>query len=301
MAQSVPQQQTIAAHPGGRRKVRSARGRTLARTATVARYLAAIAGGVLFLMPFVWMLSTSLKPENKIFTWPPQFIPRPVMWSNYVAAWSQFPTPTFFRNTLTVTVLATMGQLITNSLVGFGFARLRFRGRNALFLLVLSTMMLPDQVTLIPLFAIFSRMDWLDTYRPLIVPRWLGNPFYIFLLRQFYMTIPLELDDATKIDGGGYFTIYSRVVLPLAKPVLGVVAMFCITNYWTEFMLPLIYLNTPAKFTIAVGLRMFQSSLGLANVHWMMAISLISILPLLVLFFVGQRYFVQGITIQGMR
>ena len=160
-------------------------------------------------------------------------------------------------------------------------------------------MMLPDQVTLIPLFAIFSKLDWLNTYRPLIVPRCFGNPFYIFLLRQFFMTIPLELDDAARMDGGSYFTIYSRVLLPLARPVLGVVAMFCITNYWNEFMGPLIYLNTPDKFTIAVGLRMFQSSVGLANVHWMMAISLVSILPLLVVFFLGQRYFVSGIAVRG--
>lgn len=266
-----------------------------------ARYVVVAGGGIIFLVPFVWMLSTSLKMQSQIFTWPPQWIPSPVMFRNYLDAWQQFPTPRFFANTITVTVLSTIGQILTNSLVAFGFARLRFRGRNALFLLVLSTMMLPDQVTLIPLFAIFSRLGWLNTYRPLIVPRWLGNPFYIFLLRQFYMTIPLELDDATHIDGGGYFTIYSRIVLPLAKPVLGVVAMFCITNYWTEFMGPLIYLNTPDKFTIAVGLRLFQSSLGVQRVHWMMAISLMSILPLLVIFFAGQRYFVQGIMIQGMK
>lgn len=267
----------------------------------VARYLVVTAGGVIFLIPFLWMLSTSLKVQSQVFTWPPQWIPNPVVFQNYVDAWRQFPTPRFFANTITVTVLSTLGQILTNSLVAFGFARLRFRGRNLLFLLVLSTMMLPDQVTLIPLFAIFSRLGWLNTYRPLIVPRWLGNPFYIFLLRQFYMTVPLELDDATRIDGGSYFTIYSRIVLPLAKPVLGVVAMFCITNYWTEFMGPLIYLNTPNKFTIAVGLRLFQSSLGVQRVHWMMAISLVSILPLLLLFFLGQRYFVQGIMIQGMK
>ncbi|MGI6207479.1 MAG: carbohydrate ABC transporter permease [Anaerolineae bacterium] len=267
----------------------------------VARYAVVTVGGVIFLIPFLWMLSTSLKPQSQVFTWPPQWIPNPVQFQNYADAWNQFPTPRFFANTITVTVLSTIGQLITNSLVAFGFARLRFRGRNLLFLLVLSTMMLPEQVTLIPLFAIFSRMGWLNTYRPLIVPRWLGNPFYIFLLRQFYMSIPLELDDATRIDGGSYLTIYRSIVMPMAKPVLGVVAMFCITNYWTEFMSPLIYLNTPDKFTIAVGLRLFQSSLGVSRVHWMMAISLISILPLLVLFFVGQRYFVQGIMIQGMK
>ena len=287
----------------GRRhsRQRTTRGLVTRGLALALRYIIAIGGGILFLIPFIWMLSTSLKLESRIFTWPPQFIPDPIVWSNYSAAWNQFPTPTFFRNTITVTVLATLGQLVTNSLVAFGFARCRFRGRNLLFILVLSTMMLPDQVTLIPLFAIFSRLDWLDTYRPLIVPRWFGNPFYIFLLRQFYMTIPLELDDATRIDGGGYFTIYTRVLLPLARPVLGVVAMFCITNYWTEFMGPLIYLNTPNRFTIAVGLRMFQSSLGVANMHWMMAISLISILPLIVIFFLGQRYFVSGIAIQGMK
>lgn len=283
------------------RKIVSLRHWALVGLGWLLRYVLVASGALLFMVPFIWMLSTSLKVQSQVFTWPPQWIPRPVMWENYARAWSQFPTPTFFRNTITVTILSTLGQLVANSLVAFGFARLRFRGRNLLFMLVLSTMMLPDQVTLIPLFAIFSKLGWLNTFRPLIVPRWLGNAFYIFLLRQFYMTVPLELDDATRIDGGSYFTIYSRIVLPLAKPVLGVVAMFCITNYWTEFMSPLIYLNTPDKFTIAIGLRMFQSSLGVAKIHWMMAISLMSILPLIIIFFLGQRFFVQGIMIQGMK
>ena len=264
-------------------------------------YLVVGGAAVLFLVPFIWMLSTSLKEPSQIFVFPPEWIPRPFVPQNYVIAWKAFPTLGFFKNTVIVTLSAILGTLISSSLVAFGFARLRFRGRDILFLVLLATMMLPWHVTLIPLYLIFNKLKWINTLKPLIVPEFFASPFYVFLLRQFFMTIPLDMDDAAKIDGCGFFAIYWRILLPLAKPALGVIAMFSFTSGWNEFTRPLIYLNTLDKMTIAVGLRAFQSQLGIQRMQDLMAVSVMSIIPILIVFFAGQTYFVAGITMTGMK
>ncbi len=261
----------------------------------------AYGGAILFMTPFVWMLSSSLKTQAQVFVFPPEWLPNPIQIENYWRAWTIQPTHLFFWNTIKVTLLATLGDLISSSLVAFGFARLRFRGRDVLFIVLLATLMLPAHVTLIPHFIFFWVLGWVNTHLPLIVPHWFGSALYIFLLRQFLMTISVELDDAAKIDGAGFFDLYRYIAMPLAKPALGVVAMYSITSHWTEFTQPLIYLSSKHLFTLAVGLRAFQTEQGFDLVHIMMAMATLAVLPVIVLFFVGQRFFVQGIVLQGMR
>jgi len=255
----------------------------------------------IMLIPFFWLISTSLKVRGTEFTFPPVWIPRPVVWRNYYTAIfeSGLPFPRFLRNTAIITAFNMFGVLFSASLAGFGFSRMRFPGRDKLFVLVLSTMMLPEVVTLIPSYLLFRLLGWIDTFLPLIVPTYLGGgAFNIFLFRQFFMSIPYELDEAARIDGAGTLQIYFRVILPLSKPVVTAVAIFTFLGNWNSFMGPLIYLNSLENMTLAVGLRAFQ---GLRGTEWnlMMAAATIMIIPVLVLFFAAQRYFVQGIVTTG--
>ena len=273
-------------------------GRKLVKNIIV--YALCILISIVLLLPFFWMLSASLKPGHQIFKYPIIWIPNPVKWSNYVEAFKAVPYMVWAKNTSSIVVLSIVGDLVSCSLVAYAFARLQFPGKSILFVLLLSTLMIPQQVTLIPTFLLFKWLGWVDTYFPLILPAWMAYPFWVFLLRQFFMTIPLELDDAAKIDGCGYMGIFFKILLPLAKPALTTIAIFSFMANWNDFMRPLIYLNTESKFTIALGLRMFQ---GLYFTRWelVMAASVLALLPPLILFFLCQRYFVQGIVMTGLK
>lgn len=273
-------------------------GRKLVKNIIV--YALCILISIVLLLPFFWMLSASLKPGHQIFKYPIIWIPNPVKWSNYVEAFKAVPYMVWAKNTSSIVVLSIVGDLVSCSLVAYAFARLQFPGKSILFVLLLSTLMIPQQVTLIPTFLLFKWLGWVDTYFPLILPAWMAYPFWVFLLRQFFMTIPLELDDAAKIDGCGYMGIFFKILLPLAKPALTTIAIFSFMANWNDFMRPLIYLNTESKFTIALGLRMFQ---GLYFTRWelVMAASVLALLPPLILFFFCQRYFVQGIVMTGLK
>lgn len=253
------------------------------------------------MFPFAWMVSTSLKEPGAVFVWPPEWIPDPVRWQNYPEALTALPFHLFFKNTLLVTSLSVIGQLFSGSLVAFSFSRLRWKGRDVLFLLVLATLMLPQHVTMIPRFLIFRELGWIDTLRPLFVPSFFGtNAFYIFLMRQFFMTIPFELDEAARIDGASTFRIYWNIILPLSKPVLGTVAIFSFIARWNEFLLPLIYLNTTEKYTLALGLALFRGQYE-TQWHYLMAASVVVMVPILVIFFLAQRHFVRGIVFTGIK
>ena len=256
--------------------------------------------GVLFALPFIWLVSTSLKTDSQLFVMPPIWIPDPIKWSNYRNALNYIPFWLYFKNTLTIAVPSTIGMLISSSLVAYGFSRVQWPGRDAVFILVLATMMLPYQVTMIPLFIVFRNLGWVGTFKPLIIPSFFGGPFYIFLLRQFYLTLPMELSDAAKIDGCSELGIYRRIILPLSKPALSTVALFSIMAYWNDFLAPLIYLEDDSKYTLALGLQQFQRQFGM---EWamLMATSVVVTLPIIVLFFLTQKTFVQGIALTGMK
>lgn len=251
-------------------------------------------------LPLVWLVSTSLKAGAQTFLMPPKWIPEPIVWQNYPDAFQAVPFHRYFWNTIQIVIFSTLGTLLTSSMAAFAFARLRFPGRGPLFILVLSTLMLPNIVTLIPTFIVFRYLKWINTLKPLIVPFWLGgSPFFIFLIRQFFMTIPYDLDEAARIDGASNFRIYWNILLPLSKPVLAAVAIFSFIHHWNDFFLPLVYLQDPSKWTMAIGLQGFKD---LYSTSWnlMMAASTAMILPLLALFFMAQRYFVSGIHLTGL-
>jgi multiple sugar transport system permease protein len=259
--------------------------------------LSAIA--IVLVAPLVWLISTSLKEPGAIFQLPPKWIPDPIRWQNYPEALAAQPFGRFFLNTMIITVFATLGSVVTASMAAYGFARLRFPLRNFWFAVMISTLMLPNIVTLIPTFILFRLLKWIDTFYPLIVPFWFGgSPFFIFLLRQFFLTIPLELDEAARIDGASNYRIYWQIILPLAKPALATVMIFSIINHWNEFVLPLIYLHSTEKWTMAIGLQGF-SDLYSTQWHWLMAASTVMVLPLIILFFSAQRYYLEGIHMTG--
>lgn len=264
--------------------------------------LIVLAGAILMLTPLAWMLSTSFKDEGDVFLIPVRWIPQRIRWSNYPEALTFVPYWRYFRNSVEVTGLAVVGTVVSSSLVAFAFARLRGPGKNLLFIILLSTLMLPGEVTLVPIYLFFRKLGWLDTYLPLVVPSWFGgNAFYIFLLRQFFLTLPTELDDAAKIDGASLFHIYARIVMPLSKPALATVAIFAFFAHWNSFLLPLIYLNTSEKYTLPVGLRLYLSTLSNAHWNYLMAATLVAILPPLALFFVSQRFFIEGAVLSGVK
>lgn len=263
-------------------------------------YLLLLSGAVAVTIPFVWMVSTSLKNLGQVFLFPPQWIPRPFVWRNYYDALTVVPYLRFFMNTVIVTGISIVGIMLSSSLAAYSFSRLRWRGRDAIFLIVLATMMLPTQVTLIPQFIIFRNLKWIDTFLPLIVPVMFGTAYQVFLLRQFFMTIPLEMDEAARMDGCSILGIYWRIILPLSKPALMTGALFAFRFRWDQFLEPLIFLNTPRNFTIALGLRLFQDQ-NLTNWNLLMAASCVSMLPVLLMFFFGQKYFIQGVVISGVK
>ena len=289
--------------------IRAATNRTHAppasrRVARAALYLLVVGGALIYLLPFLWTLSASLRSSSDIAAKPIEWFPRSVEWENFTAPWDAFPFGTFYRNTVVVTALSILGTLFTASLAAFAFARMRFRGRGVLFVLVLSTMMLPNQVTLIPLYLLWSKLGLLNTLAPLIIPSWLGGDYWhafsIFLLRQYMLTIPPEIDDAARMDGAGWWQIYARVILPMSAPALGAVAVYNFTAHWNEFLKPLIYLNTPGSFTLPLGLNLlngrYQSEIG-----QIMAQTMLSIIPVIVVFFLAQRNYIQGQVVSGVK
>lgn len=264
-------------------------------------YALLLALSVLFILPFAWALSASFKKIDGVYAFPPQWIPETVHWENYVKAVTVLPFHVFLKNSLIITMSCLIGQVFTSSLVAYSFARLRWWGRDFCFIVLLATMMLPGQVTMIPVFILFSKLGWVGSLKPLIVPAYFGGgAFFIFLMRQFFKTIPLELEDAAKIDGCSHFQIYWRIMLPLSKPVLATVALLSFIQHWQQFMEPLIYLSDVEQYTLQLGLRMFQSMYG-SFVHYLMAASILVLLPLLVLFFIAQKYFVRGIILSGIK
>jgi len=273
------------------------------RTQSIGRvgtYALLVVFSAVFIFPFLWLVSTSVKPDSQVMVMPPQWIPHPFMWSNYSKGLTFVPFFLFLKNTLIICIANVIGVLISCPMVAYGLSVIPWKGRDVLFYVILSTMMLPFQVVMVPLFTVFTWLRWIDTFLPLTVPAFLGNAFFIFLLRQFFMTIPKDLIDAAKIDGCSDFQTYRRIILPLAKPVLATVALFTFMGSWNDFLGPLIYLFNQDKYTVSMGLAMFSSQYGS---YWgmLMAVSTVVTVPIIVLFFLTQRTFIQGITLTGIK
>jgi multiple sugar transport system permease protein len=280
--------------------LRSPRRRAVPLLRALGSHLALMGLAVLFLLPFLWMVSTSLKTDPQTFAQPPRWVPRPIVWRNYPVALASFPFLRYTANTLFVCAMNVIGTVLSCALAAYGFARVRWRGRDVLFVVMLSTMMLSAQATMLPVFLLFRRLGWIGTYLPLIVPAFFGSPFYIFLLRQFFLTIPGELSDAARIDGCGELGIFWRVVLPLSSPALATVALFTFIGAWLDFLGPLVYLHDERQYTLALGLQAFLGRHG-AEWNYLMAASTVVTLPLVAVFFLAQRTFVRGITLTGMK
>jgi ABC-type glycerol-3-phosphate transport system permease component len=275
------------------------------RTKVVPRiliYLLLLAGSALFILPLVWMISSSLKTPGEIFVFPPKWIPSVLQWGNYPESLTVQPFGLYAANTLKVTILSIIGSLVSCSLAAFGFARIRGWGNQFLFGLLVATMMLPYQVTMIPTFILFRYAGWVNTLYPLIVPNFFGNAFFIFLLRQFMMTVPMEMDEAATLDGCSPIGVYWRVMLPMSKPALATVAIFSFMNHWNDLMTPLIYLNSRRLYTISLGLATFRQQYSTETPwHLLMAASVVTMMPPLIIFFLAQRLFIQGIVVTGLK
>ncbi len=278
------------------RRVRSALVQVLA-------YIVVTAGAVILMIPFAWMLSSSLKAPEQIFIDPPQWIPDPILWRNYIDAWTALPFTRFLFNTLFVTLFGMAASILTSALVAYGFARYRFPGRDLLFIVLLSTMMLPYVVTLIPSFLIWRNLRLIDTYDPLVIGALFGGgPFFIFLMRQFMLGIPVEMEEAARIDGANTWQVFSRIVLPLVRPALLAVGIFSFQGYWNDFLGPLIYLNDMSRYTMTLGMFFFVGGASEApKWNWLMAMSTLIALPILLVFFLAQRQFIEGITLTGIK
>lgn len=266
----------------------------------VLLYVAILVGAVIFALPFVWMVRTALMPKFQVYQFPPQWIPEEFVWSNFKNPFKVFHFEQWFLNTILIAVTSMVGTTLSAALTGFSFARLRFPLRDFLFVVVLATMILPEHIRMIPNYLLYTRLNWVDTYLPLIVPNWFAPAFFVFLLRQFFLTIPRDYDDAAYIDGCNPLSLFWRIHLPLSLPALGVVNIFQLTFIWNDFINPLIYLHKEPQFTVALGLRLFQGRMS-NNMQDLMAASLMAVLPTLIVFFLAQRYFVQGIVVSGVK
>jgi len=267
-------------------------------------YVLIAIGAAAVLVPFLWMVSTSLKGEDRLFIYPPEWIPNPIRWVNYREAWQALPFDRFLLNTMFMTVLAMLAEIFTASMVAYGFARFRFPWRNTLFILLLSTMMLPGILTLIPKFVMWRELDRIDTFTPMTVGAWFAwGPSYIFLLRQFFLGVPREIEEAAILDGANTFQIYWQIMLPLVKPALLAIGVLSFQGNWNNFEGPLIYLNTLEKYPMVLGLQFFGESLSreAPKYHYMMATSTLMAAPILALFFFAQRYFIEGLTVGAVK
>jgi multiple sugar transport system permease protein len=268
----------------------------------VVLYVALVVLSLTFLMPALWMISTSLKDTAQTYVVPPIWIPWPMRFANYPEALTAQPFGLFFRNTVFYAVGSAIGAVLSASLVAYGFSRIRWPGREIVFFIALSTMMIPFQVRMVPLYITFRNLHWLNTFAPLIVPPFFGDVYYIFLLRQFFLSVPQELSEAARIDGASELGIFWRIVLPLARPAIAVVALFQFMGAWNDFLGPLIFLNNPDLFPISLGLNRFLGQF-VEKLAWpyLMAASTVTILPIVILFFFTQRTFIEGIAISGIK
>jgi ABC-type sugar transport system, permease component len=277
---------------------------TMSRTRAVSRifiYLILIAGSIVMLFPFAWLLRSSFMSTAQIFIFPPEWIPRPFEWRNYTDALTIVPFGHYFLNTMTIELFVVTGVVLTSAMAGYSFARLKWPGRNMMFGLVLSALMMPYAVTLIPTFTLWKSLGAINTYLPLIIPAWFGGgAFNIFLLRQFFSTIPKDLDEAAYMDGANPLTVLWRILVPLSMPAIIVITIFTFIGTWNDFLGPLIYLSDGDKYTLALGLASFK---GMYNAQWgyLMAASTAVVAPIVLLFFVAQRYFIEGITLTGIK
>jgi multiple sugar transport system permease protein len=284
----------------GARAPRSQRRLWSSRVSRVAPMVALIVLAIVYLTPFIWMISTSLKTIAQSIASPPVIIPNPIVFKPFTDALTKMDYPLALRNTLIYAVPAVIGTVVSCSLVAYGFALVQWRGRNAMFLIVLATMMLPSQVTLIPLYVIYAKLGWINTYLPLLVPTFLGSPFFIFLLRQFFMGMPKELIDAARLDGASELRILATIVAPLSAPALITVGILTFIDKWNDFYGPLIYLQKPELQPLSLAVQVFQTQHG---TDWplLMAASILVAAPLVVLYFVAQRKFIEGITLTGLK
>jgi multiple sugar transport system permease protein len=270
------------------------------RIVHLVSHLILLAGSLVMVVPFIWMLSTSFKSPGKTFVFPPQWIPNPFVFSNYTDMWTALPFGTFFLNSVKIASLATIGQLIACSISAFAFSVIVFKGRDTLFLILVATLMIPYQVTLIPTFILYSKIGWVGTHLPLIVPAYWGGAFGTFLIRQFYRTIPLELAESARMDGANIFQIFLYIYVPLSGVALATLGIFTFMWSWNDLLTPLIYLREMKQLTLTVGLSFFQNQYG-GKWTLMMAGAMVSILPILIIFFTAQKYFIQGIAMTGIK
>lgn len=272
---------------------------TARRLWAIVAHLLLAAGALLMIFPFLWTISTSLKLPGSALSWPPTLIPETLHWYNYVEVWSIVPFLTYAQNTTLITVSAVVGSVLSSALVGYAFARLRFPGREVLFIFCISTMMLPFVVLMIPRYILFRNLGWIDTFLPLIVPEWFGVAVYIFFARQYFRGLPMEYDEAARIDGASSWWIWAKIILPMSKPVLATIAILAFRSNWNDFMAPLIYLQSDENLTLALGLVKFR---GYYRTEWalMMAGSVLMTIPVLAVFFFFQRYFLQGLNFSGL-
>jgi multiple sugar transport system permease protein len=266
----------------------------------ILTHIVLLPAAFVFLLPFLWMVSTSLKTDAQLYAYPPIWIPNPIKWANYSATVVYIPFFLYLKNTLVIAVSSTIGAVISCSLVAYSLSRINWPGRQILLLLTIATLMLPFQVTLVPLFIVFKKLGWVGDFRPLILPAFFGNAYYIFLLRQFFMTIPMELSDAARIDGADERRIFWSIILPLVKPALATVVIFEFIRQWRDFLYPVIYLTDQNLYTLSLGLQQYSSEHGR---EWglLMAASVLITLPIVLLFFFTQKTFVQGITLTGIK
>lgn len=268
------------------------------QTKKIVSYLLMTAIGIVLITPLLWMVFTSLKPMEEIVRYPPTFFPEKIVWQNYLDTITAFPFWRYARNTLLITVLVVFGNVLSNSFIAYGFAKLDFPGKKLMFALVLSTMMIPGFVTMIPQYVLFSKIGWVGTYLPLIVPSFFGNAFNIFLMHQFYLSINDELIEAAEIDGANHFYIWSRLMLPLTKPALITIAINSFNAAWNDFLGPLLYIQDQEKYTLQIGLQVFQNQ---ATTQWnyLMAGATLVLIPTILMFFFAQRYFIEGMDLTG--
>jgi multiple sugar transport system permease protein len=263
-------------------------------------YLLLIITAITMIFPFYWMVATSFKSEARVFAFPPEWIPNPPLISNYTYIFTELPFALYVYNSLKVSLLWTLGVVLSSSLAAYAFARVRFRGRETLFIITLAALMIPGQITMIPLYVIMVRIGWVDTQLPLIVPAYFGSAFGIFLMRQYFMTIPQELNDAAKIDGCSHFGVYWRIMMPLSKPVIATLALLSFMGSWNDLLGPVIYLYDEKLFTLPLALTRFR---GMYYTQWayMMAGATVSLLPILLIFVFTQQYFVRGVVLSGLK
>lgn len=253
---------------------------------------------VVFIFPFLWLVFTSVKPENEVLTFPPRILPQVWKWSNYKEVFQLIDFARYYMNSIIISAIGVFGTVISSTLVAFGFARLKGRGRGVWFGLLLATMMLPTQVTMIPVYLIYSHLGMINTFVPLTLGSFFGSAYYIFLQRQFFLTIPVSLEESARLDGATTLQIFTKIMLPLSVPSIITVSLLTFMGFWNDFMNPLIYLNDQSKYTLALGIMQLQGSLRVA---WgpLMAASVMIIVPVVAVFFIGQKYFIQGIATTG--